>query len=263
MLSELDFESRIKQSIDFIQGCDLAGCDHASHTMPELAEFDVDEMNPEALVASNAIVSIVAGMTKTNKQVVKDSLLFSTLVANKAYPEGGVSWYKEFTKVLGICGWLSQSSSFSDYRVGNTRFTMEQTALKILESAITAAALPGPTSLLLLKVAKDTVDALQENDKPLRLFENSSKTHSGARFAIASAAESKDGEVVMAMGALDFSTDLNVTNVLFWEWSGSSVSIKRAENHLTLNRAHYERVRSTVEQRLTQNALDALIEFEI
>lgn len=79
MLNELDFESRIKESIDFIQGCDLADCDHTSHTMPELAKFDVDEMNPEALVASNAIVSIVAGMTKTNKQVVKDSCYFPPL----------------------------------------------------------------------------------------------------------------------------------------------------------------------------------------
>jgi hypothetical protein len=263
MLNNIDLETRIDQSLTFIEGCELGDCNHASHPMPRLAGFEVDEMNPEALVAGDAIVSIVAGMTKENKQIVKDTILFATLVANKAHPNGGVAWYEQFTKVLANCGWLSLSTGMSDYRVGNSRFTMEQAALKILESAIVAAALPGPTSLLLLKVAKDTVTALQESEKPLRLFEQSSKTHNGAKFAIASAAESSDGEIVMAMGALDFSTRLDVTNVLFWEWNSSSVQIKRAENHMTLNQAHFVRVRDVIEGKLNDQARQALEEFDI
>lgn len=263
MLNVLDVETNIKQRRDFIEGCELGDCDHAAHAMRSVAGFDVDEMNPEALVAGDTIVSIVAGMNKRNKQAVKDTLLFASLVANKSFPAGGVNWYKKLTEVLAYCGWVSQLSGLTDYSVGNTRFTMEQAALKILESAILAAALPGPTSVLLLKVAKDTIDALQESEKPLRVFENSSKTHSGAKFAIASTAQSKDGEVVMAMGALDFSTNLNVTNVLFWEWSSSSVRIKRAENHLTLNHVQFERVKDLVEGKLTESARQALEEFEI
>jgi len=263
MLNDYEVEeAAIQQDIRFIEDCELADCDHTQHMAPELAGFDVDEKNAEAVVAGNSLVSIAAGMSDDNKQAIKDTVLLATLAANKSHPRGGVQWYQMFTRVLTSCGWFSQSTGFSDYRVGNSRFTMEQTALKILASAITAAAVPGPTRLLMLKVASDTISALQESDEPLRLFENSSKTHSGAKFAIGSSAESKDGEVIMAMGALDFSTRLNVTNVLFWEWNSSSVRIKRAENHMTLNQRHYENMRSVIENKL-YGTEDFLLSLEI
>lgn len=263
MLNDFEVEEAvIQQDIRFIESCELADCDHDEHMASGLAGFEVDEKNAEAVVAGNSLVSIAAGMSNDNKQAIKDTVLFATLVANKSHPEGGVQWYRMFTRVLTGCGWFSQSTSFSDYRVGNSRFTMEQAALKILASALTAVALPGPTRVLMLKVAKDTISALQESEEPLRLFDKSSKTHSGAKFAIGSSAESKDGEVIMAMGALDFSTRLNVTNVLFWEWNSSSVRIKRAENHMKLNQGQYERMRDVIETKL-YGAQDFLLSLEI
>jgi hypothetical protein len=258
-----EFEASIKESKEFIESCDLSACDHAGHVSRRLAAFDVDPKEQEGFVAGDVVVAITAGMSKKNKQIMKDTMLYATLAANSKFPQGGVDWYRLYTKVLSYCGWFSQSSGFSDYRTSNGRFTMDQVALQILESAIVSAALPVSASMMLLKVAKDTVQALQENDEPLRLFESKSKTHTGAKFAIASAAESGDGELVVAMAALDFNTQLDVTNVLFWEWSNSSVRIKRAENHLTLNHGHYERVKSGIEAQLADKALQALMEFEI
>ncbi|WP_122314114.1 hypothetical protein [Pseudomonas cichorii] len=252
-----------------IANCDLGNCAHQEHTdkkSKSLMQMDIDEKNPGALVAGDTIVSIVAGMSKENKQILKDSVLLASLAASKKYQdsnENAVQWYETFIKVMGYCGWFSQAKGLTDYRSSHTRFTMEQEALKILESAIVAMAVPGPTAVLLLKVAKDTIKALQSSDKPLRLFENQSKTHKSAKFAIASAAESTDGEVVMAMGAVNFVTTQDITNVLFWEWNNASVRIKRAENNLVLNAQHYERVREAVEAKLAENARDALAEFDI
>ncbi|GFM82938.1 hypothetical protein PSCICN_36300 [Pseudomonas cichorii] len=266
---EFEMFDEIEKSKIEIANCDLGDCDHQEHVdnkRKSLGLMEVDEKNPGALVAGDTVVSIVSGMSKENKQIIKDSVLLASLAANKKYRdsnENAVQWYETFTKVLGYCGWFSQSRELSDYRSSNTRFTMEQEALKILESAIVAMAVPGPTSVLLLKVAKDTVKALQASDKPLRLFENSSKTHKSAKFTIASAAESSDGEVVMAMGAVNFVTSQGITNVLFWEWNNASVRIKRAENNLVLNPQHYARVKGEVEAKLTANARSALAEFEI
>lgn len=263
MLNNQNFETTVKESLEFIEECDLGNCDHASHMMSRMGEFEIDEKNAEAVVAGDTLVSIAAGMSKENKQIVKDTLLFATLAANKRFPDGGTRWYATFTAALNSCGWPVRSRGMSDYRVGNARFTMDQLALKILESAILATAVPGPGKVMLLKVAKDTVDALQKTDGPLRLFEQSSKTHSGAKFAIASTAESRDGEVAMAMGAIDFSARLNVTSVLFFEWSSSAVSIKRAENHMILNQEHYQRVRAVVEGELAKSAIRNILEFDI
>lgn len=260
-MNNLQIEDRFQDDIEFIANCDLPDCDHGLHITPRLAEFNIDEKNPEAVVAGNTILSIAAGMSKYHKGIVKDSVLFATIAATNRFPNDGVERYGHFVRVLTACGWLTQASGMSDYRVGNRRFTMEQAALEVLKSAIAAAALPGPTSLLLLNVAKDAIAALK-NDEPKRiLFDQKSRNYSGASFATASSAESADGEVVMAMGALDFSTNLNVTNVLFWEWSSSSVRIKRAQNHLTLNQAHYERIRLSVETKLGEYANEALNEL--
>jgi hypothetical protein len=258
-----ELEVSIKESKEFIESCDLGACDHVSHASTRLAAFEVDPKEQEGFVAGDVVIAITAGMSKTNKQIMKNTMLFATLAANSKFPEGGVDWYRLYTRILSYCGWYSQFSGMSDYRTSNGRFTMDQVALQILESAIVSAALPVSASMMLLKVAKDTVQALQQNDEPLRLFESTSKTHSGAKFAIASAAESEDGELVVAMAAVDFKAQLDVTNVLFWEWSKSSVHIKRAENYMTLNHALYEGVKATIENRLTEKALQALMEFDI
>ena len=263
MTTNVDFESRVAQSLKFIESCELGGCDHSSHPGSSAAAFDVDEKNPGALVIGNTIVSIVAGMSSDNKKIINDILLLATLAANKAAPQGGIAWYEKYQQVLTSCGLYSQSSGWSDYSFSNKRFTMDQVALEILQSALLAAALPGPTAVLMLKVAKDTVTALQRKDAPLRLFERESKTHNGAKFTIATVAESTDGSVAMAMGSVAFSSSLSVTDVLFWEWSNTGVRIQRAENVLTLNHAQYARVRKAVEAKLGDSAQQKIEEIEI
>lgn len=262
MFNEFADNKTIRESLEFLENCELGSCDHSFHPQSRLMAFDVDEKDPEALIINDTIASIAAGMSKENKQIVKDTLLFATLAANAADPTGGAAWYRQHKAVLNFCGWGNQQWAVRDYQSRHSRFTMDQVALEILGSAITAAALPGPTSLLLLKVAKDTVTALQRNEKPLRLFESSSNQSSGAKFAIASSAESLDGDVVMAMGAVSFKTRLDVTNVLFWDWIGSSVDIMAAEDHVFMNRRHYEDVRHVVEGKLTASARKFLENIE-
>lgn len=263
MTNNIDFENRVARSLDFIEGCDLGECDHTSHAVMRAAAFDVDEKNPTAQVIGNTIVSVVAGMSVSNKKIINDILLFATLASNKAAPQGGNAWYQKYMQVLTSCGLYSQSSGWSDYSFSNKRFTMDQVALEILQSAILAAALPGATAVLMLKVAKDTITALQRNDAPLRLFERESKTHDGAKFAIAAVAESADGAVAMAMGSVDFKASQSVTDVLFWEWSNTTVRIQRGENVLTLNHDQYEHVRKAVEAKLGASAMKNIEEIEI
>ncbi|WP_341522480.1 hypothetical protein AABC73_03520 [Pseudomonas sp. G.S.17] len=189
-------------------------------------------------------------------------MLFASMAANKEVPAGGVEWYNKYVEFLGWGGWTTSSKGLSKYTASKSTFTMEQEGLEILASAITAAALPGPTSLLLLKVAKDAIGVLQKNEKPLRIFESSSKKHNGAKFAIGSAVESKDKQVVMVMAAMDFSTSLNVTNVLFWEWSSSSVSIKSAGDRLEFNSRHFDSVADKIREKLTDAARQNIAEIE-
>jgi hypothetical protein len=260
-VSAIEFEKRVSESQASIENCDLDSCPRIESLTRAAMDVANEEVS-EAAVVNDAVVSIVAGMSKKNKEIVKDSVLYASLRADSDFPDGGVQWYNAFKTYLGNCGWPPQSAGLSGYTVSNSRFTMEQEGLKILASAITAAALPGPTSALMLKVAKDAMDVLQSSEKPLRLFESSSKKYSGAKFAIVSAVEI-DEEVVMTLGAVDFNTSINVTNVLFWEWNSSTVKIKRAESCLILNQRHFEDIAKTLREKLTENARKAVLEFDI
>jgi hypothetical protein len=256
----------VEDSKKFIQGCELGNCEISTFMgVPALASLvAVDEKRPEAAVVGNGIVSFVAGMSEANKAIIKDCHLFANLAANKANPEGGEAWYQTFKKVMQHLGWSSQQSGLSDYQASSGRFTMEQEGLKILAGAIAAAAVPGSTAaLLLLQVAKDAVETLSKKEVPLRLFERSSKTPKGAKFSISAASESADGEVIIAMATVDFSSSVNVTNVLFWEWNSTSVKVNAAEDHLIFNQRHFNEVKDEVRAKLTASARNAIAEFDI
>jgi hypothetical protein len=226
-----------------------------------------------ALVTENAVAAVVGsnllafaeGVSRQNKEDVMDSFLFATLVANKAFnPETqSVDWYSRFYKVLSTVGWLSTSWNYERYQSNHQRFTMEQAGLEILASAIAAAALPGPASVAMLKVAGDAVKALAAKEKPLGLFERQTKSHNGASFRIGACAESQDGTVNLAMGAVNFEASSTVTDVLFWEWNSSEVKTFRGEDSLVLNTRLYAGHRELIQQRLGTNAQTAIAEFDI
>ncbi|HEX8595474.1 MAG TPA: hypothetical protein VF682_19695 [Pseudomonas sp.] len=260
----------VEESRAAIANCDLGVCpavDHVDGLMRSSSPSVVTEKDPEAVVAGSTIVSIVAGMSEENRQAVKDSVLLATLAADKKYKnsnDDAVEWYGEFIAFLKHCGWLPQVSAFSDYRANTTHFTMEQEGLKILASAIAAMALPNPTTgEVLLKVAQDAIAVLQASEGPLELFERSSKSKKGAKFAIASAVQSADGELVTAMGAVNFTASHDVTNVLFWEWENTAVRIKQVENHMLFNMRQYNDVKADIQAALTDRARSALQAFRI
>jgi hypothetical protein len=225
----------------------------------------VDEKNEGAAVVANNIIAFVAGISKQNKEDIKNSVLFATLVANHLFPDAsGPQWYQKFNEVLFKVGcWVPVRREYSKFSTTEQHFTMDQVGLKILASAVAAAMVPGPTSLLLLGVAQQALQALQESDKPLRLFEGKSPNKNGANFSFGACIESEDGEVMMTMAAVDFSASLKVRNVLFWDWSNTSVDIFQAESHLVFNQGLYAVTRERVLQKLGNNVKQAIEEYDI
>ncbi|MBX8477645.1 hypothetical protein K5D38_22960 [Pseudomonas cichorii] len=259
-------------SLNYIENCELASCTHslAEHTEAMSARLrsgdqPVVPVAPQGAVVGGSVVAFTEGVSRQNKEDVMDSFLFATLVANKAFnPESQTQlWYGKYNEVLAKLGWLSVNWSYARYRTTRQSFTMDQVGLEIIGSAIAAAALPGPASAAMLKVAGDAIAALKAKDKPLRLFEHQSKTHKGGSFRIAACSESSDGFVNVALGAVSFNTEINVTNVLFWEWNNSDVSTYQGQNNLVLNSTVYQRHRELVRERLGNNAKDAIEEYEI
>lgn len=218
-----------------------------------------------AAVVGSSLLTFTGGVSRQNREDIMDSFLFATLVANKAFnPETqSAQWYASFYNVLSKVGWLSSSWSYERHQSSDKTFTMEQVGLQILASAIAAAALPGPASVAMLKVAGEAVKALSAQEKPLGLFERQTKSHNGASFRIGTCAEADDGTVNLAMGAVNFQTSSRVTDVLFWEWVSADVKTFRGEDNLVLNTRLYAGHRELIQKRLSRNAQSAIAEFDI
>jgi hypothetical protein len=252
----------------FIANSELA--DGALSLMDTLADSKVtlDSPQPEpasaAVTGSNLLV-FTESVSRQNREDVMDSYLFATLVANKAFnPETqSEQWYAKFNEVLSKVGWLSSNWSYSRYRSTDRSFTMDKAGLQILGSAIAAAALPGPASAAMLKVAADAVQTLAARDQPLQLFERQTRSHSGANFRLGACLESSDGTISLAMGAVNFQADAAFSNVLFWEWNSAEVQTFRGESNLVLNSSLYATVRAAIRKRLGNNAEAAIAEFDI
>lgn len=259
------------ERLAFVTNCELASCSHslAEHVAAMKAPRVLTASDPladaQAAVVEGNLLSFAKGVSRQSKEDVMNSFLFATLAAKKKYnPETeGQQWYGHFNAALKSVGWLSTNWSYARYRSTQQRLSMDQVGLEILGSAIAAAALPGPASAAMLKVAADAVKALMTKEEPLRLFERQTKMHRGGNFRIGACDESADGTVTVALGAVNFLADSAVTNVLFWEWNSTEISTYRGEDCMVLNTSLYAKVRKKIEDRLVKEAESAIDEFDI
>lgn len=269
----------IHETLNYIAACELA--DHCAASanvyavmggpsalaaaVPQALTQDAGDKIKEAAVVASNLVAFADGVSRQNKDDVMDSFLFATLVANKAFnPETqSDQWNDLFKEVLSNLGWLPTQWNYARFRGVQQRFTMDEIGLEILSSAIAAAALPGPASLAMLKVAGDAVATLRAKEEPLRLFESQAKTHRGGNFRIASCFETDDGTVNLAMGAVSFQADTDVTNVLFWEWQNTQVHTWQGESSLVFNTRFYKEIRSDIQEKLGSNAKKAIDKYTL
>lgn len=224
-----------------------------------------DELRATGAVVEGNIVSFTQGMSRQNKEDVMDIFLFASLAANKAFNQKTQrkEWYDKYTEVLTAMGWISTNWKYEETQATAQRFTMEQAGLEVIGSIIAAAALPITASAAMLKVAADTVNALKISNKPLRLFERQSKSSHGGSVRIVTCNESEDGTVTAVLAVVSFSTRLDVTNVLFWEWNRADVETYKEGDGLALASHHYANLRAAVQKKLGVRGLAAIEEFEI
>lgn len=223
-----------------------------------------DELKPDrASVVGDGVLAFVSGMSSQNQQDIQHSYLFATLAANKKFP--GDKQRKEryffFLQVMQDYGWLILKDYYDSTSASGQSFKMDQLALQILASVLATVAVPGPSSALMLKVAGDAIKALQSTEKPLQLFERNVKDSGTGGFGLASCIENPGGEVIMALGVVNFTNKSNQTRVLFVDWNSGSVDLYRGECYMTMVPTIVNKTRDMVAQKLGDRAALKIAEY--
>ena len=223
-----------------------------------LKPFTVQEGTEAGYVDAGSLVSFVAGVPELHKQDVLNSTLLAQLAANKvADREKKVKeWYAKYVEVLGKVGWVFQAFNFTEYSASGSTFTADKVIADVLEAIATK------DDKKIIDATIKAVKALDGGDGRLMLWNQNSTKLTQGNFQISSCAES-DGVVVMKLGAFYFSTDKNVTSVLWFSFSKSSTQMYKSAVTVNLNDQVYAKVRQAVLEKLGRSAQDYVGELDI
>lgn len=256
-------ESYIASCIKAIEECEI---DDQLVIRPRalMAVGDDVEAPSKGSVVGEGSLGFAGGISAQNRSDAENAFLFATLAANKQYPaeEQGKEWYLRFREVMTQAGWTPVTKYYSDLDVAGTSVRMDKLVLEILGSVIAGAALPGPATALMLKVAGDAIAALQKRDTAaLTAYERNLLQH-GVGGISAGACVEVNGEAIMALGTVRFRRKNTSTKVLFVDVDVRNVSLYRGETVFVKNTLKADLVRENIKNKLIAHS-DKIVDIEI
>ncbi|EUB87555.1 hypothetical protein [Pseudomonas sp. GM30] len=256
-------ESYIASCVKAIEECEI---DDRLVIRPRalMAVGDDVEAPSKGSVVGEGSLGFAGGISAQNRSDAENAFLFATLAANKQYPaeEQGKEWYLRFREVMTQAGWTPVTKYYSDLHVAGTSVRMDKLVLEILGSVIAGAALPGPATALMLKVAGDAIAALQKRDTAaLTAYERNLLQH-GVGGISAGACVEVNGEAIMALGTVRFQRKNTSTQVLFVDVDVRNVNLYQGETVFVKNTLKADLVRENIKNKLIAHS-DKIVDIEI
>lgn len=222
----------------------------------EAAVFKDDTQG--AAVNAGSLVSFVSGLTEKHKSDVLNSTLLAQLAASKQYDrfKNTMSWYNFYIQVLAQVGWNIPAFAFRDYSPSGSSLVLSDAVLDILNAVATGSE---------MDILRATLGSLKDkpgNEGPLTLFDQQSFPENVGTFQIFPVSED-DGQVVMAMSAMQFNSEKHVTRFLWWSWTRTSVRLQQSAQKAVLNEDLYGKVRQQVIDKLGDRASQFIKDIEI
>ncbi|MFJ5298315.1 hypothetical protein ACIQAL_17490 [Pseudomonas sp. NPDC088368] len=218
-------------------------------------------------VVGQGVIGFVAGMSQQAREDVLDTFTYATLAADKRHDiksEKG-EWYKTFREVMvKALNWAPQDSAFVSSSSSERVITMGKLGVDLVATTLAAAATGGVSGAAMLQAAGNAVEALKDNDEPIRLFNR--RTHKpgvGSRFMVGGCTESEDGVIALAVGAIEAKTEASEGNFLFVNWNAVSVEMNRSADVFVFHQSIYAQRRENVRQKLLEASDAAFLEFAI
>lgn len=217
-----------------------------------------------AAVLEQSLMAFGAGMSVQSRTDVKNSYHFASLVASKLYDQEGQgeAWFKQFLKVMQDCGWVTARRSYERESSSSQVLTVAAVTSRAL-GAIGSAVLGGPIGAAMNKLAGNALEKLGVNNEAQKLFDRNVKDKRTANIGLASCIETSEGEVVLAMSCVHTDTSKHKLDLFVLEWDSSAETFYTGTAALSFNKALYERVRATIEDKLGERSLNNVLDYEI
>jgi hypothetical protein len=223
-------------------------------------DLPLEEEQPATGAVDGMIVgAFVDGVTGQQKADVLNSCLLAQLAANAKFSRTGqpVEWSHAYGTVLMNLAWVVPSFAFRNLRTSAQRFTIDQVVLKLVQSFLTQDQISNLTAVM------EAMKRLEGEDRRFVIFERNANKQSDGNFQINSVGTSADGTLSMKFNAYAFDTNTEVTNVLWFSFSGNSTALKVSQSTFVLNEQVFERIRDPILNKLGNRAVDYIGGLEL
>lgn len=273
----MDLQKQIAEATEFVEKLEIEvlGSGRMWRAGQSAAFNDVQRQPPSANVVAASIVAFADGIFGQQKEDLLNSTLLAQLAANRQYDRerDTLNWYGAYRSVLVKLGWSSkkrhsgsQGSSFLGSSrpfllnplmtlpfarvvvVDRPRFIASTTVLNLLRKSANKNALDAT------QTAFETLRGLDDRDRRIVIFENSSHSSGRGNFQIVAVSAGSDGIIQMTIVAVFFTANERVLRVLSFNFESSSTQMFQATDTMTLSLAVYDTVRDRVVQQLGDQA---------
>jgi hypothetical protein len=221
----------------------------ATRAEPAAPPPDFKDKDAQALVVGS---SLVVAADKVPAQVRADLVnctLFAQLAASgSTSPEDVSAWYTEYFRALTALGWAQHENTFKTYKASGSGLETHKSITKILGLLLG----PQVAAVTLITETLDALQSMNENSPWISLFDHQSVTNKSAHFQVATAQYSGTDMLEIALVGFDMKSKQQLTQVLFFKFNSSKITMKYAGGRATIFEAALAESRDDVAARLTE-----------
>jgi hypothetical protein len=211
-----------------------------------------------AAVDAGSILSFVGAADANEQKDILYSIQFAQRAANKACDRFAETkaWYGKYNEVLEAVGWTTEQYAFTAHQQAEGNLRMDKAALQVI-SAIAIG-----NQLGAITTAISALEKLAADDNAITLFDHYASGDLSGNFQIG-AVQKSNGTISMASGAFYFRTIARRKKFLFFGYGRNEVNFWTAAQKMTFNAAIYDKVRTLVERKIGDSAMEEIIAFDV
>jgi hypothetical protein len=234
----------------FIDSAELPGFSRDPLAAPAAKAIDYDALKDQAMVVGSEVVSFVKGVSAERREDIVNSALFAQLVANKKVPDRNdvFGWYDAYFQALAQLGWVIQNKTFNGYQEEADGLEAHEAILQVAGVLLGAA----PTALAIVTTTIEAMKSMDADNPWITIFDRESRSAKAARFQIALAEESPDGQFMVNLMAFGLEAESSITQILFFKIRKNKVDLRHSSGQVTVNEAVLRDNRDRLKARLAE-----------
>lgn len=218
---------------------------------------------PSAHIDAGSVVSFTSEVSAEHASAVLNTALLAQLNSDKSYNRFDqnkiMDWYKNYQKVLGMCGWTIQDFQFQNYEASGSTFSVNQALLDLAATFLSQA------ELNIVKAALSSLAHLRSDDPWYTVWDINSHNENRGNFQVASASDTSGNKntLVLKISGYTFQTT-EITTKFLWEiYHSSNTKLSYTSQAITLNEDVYDKVKDIIIEKLGNKAVQNINSLDI